>query len=245
MLKSLLTLVRGTANRAVDRTIDQNALLILDQQIRDCADAIGAAHKALAVAIAQDRREQDRIKKLKAEITDLETRAMAALEAGREDLAAEAAETIAALENEHDAALRAQSGFAGEWQRLRGIVRSAEQRLRDLERGRRTATTNEAVLKLRDKGLATSESHRNTLSEAEATLARVQSRQSDLDQATSALEELETETLPTSVADKLADAGFGAPTQRRAEDVLARLKAGSAAGKTSRGQKKSGKPTAA
>ena len=73
MLKSLFTLVRGTANRAVDKTIDQNALLILDQQIRDCGDAIGTARKALAIAIAQDRREQDRIGKLEREIADLET----------------------------------------------------------------------------------------------------------------------------------------------------------------------------
>ena len=244
MLKSLLTLVRGTANRAVDKTIDQNALLILDQQIRDCGEAIGTARKALAVAIAQDKRERDRIGKLEGEIADLETRASAALEAGREELATEAAETIAALENEVDAAAKAQSGFAGECQRLRGIVRSAEQRLRDLERGRRTATTNDAVLKLRDKGLAAGESYRNTLSEAEATLARVQSRQCELDQATSALEELDAETRPASVADKLADAGFGAPTRKTAADVLARLKAKSA-GDTPKRKKKSDKPNAA
>jgi len=246
MLKSLLTLVRGTTNRAVDKTIDQNALLILDQQIRDCGDAIGTARKALAVAIAQDRREQDRIGKLQHEISDLETRAAAALEAGQDDLAMEAAETIAALGNEHDAASKAQSCFAGECQRLRGIVRSAEQRLRDLERGRRTATTNEAVLKLRDKGLAAGESHKNTLSEAEATLARVQSRQCELDQATSVLEELETETSPTSIADKMAEAGFGAPTQTRARDVLERLKARpSGSGDTPKLKKKPGKPNAA
>ena len=244
MLKSLFTLVRGTANRAVDKTLDQNALLILDQQIRDCADAIGAARKALAVAIARDRRERDRIGKLEREIADLETRATAALGAGCDDLAREAAETIAALENEHDAATKAQSSFAGECQRLRGIVRSAEQRLRDLERGRRTATTNDAVLKLRDKGLAAGESYRNTLSEAEATLARVQSRQSELDQATSALEELDAETHPASVADKLADAGFGAPTRRTAADVLARLKAKSA-GDPPKRKKKPGKTNTA
>lgn len=245
MFKPLLTLMRGTANRAVDATIDQNALIILDQQIRDCGEAIGWARKAMAVAYAQNRQEQARLEKITGQIADLEERALQALGAGSEELASQAAEAIASLENERDAASNALSGFSKEFERLRGMVRTSEQRLRELERGRRTAKSNDAVLKLRDKGLIAGDSHRNTLSEAEATLARLRSRQGELDHATSALEELDAETSPKTIAEKMADAGFGAPTQQRASDVLERLKAKSKPGNPPGAKAKTSKPNAA
>ncbi len=229
MFKSLLTLVRGTANSAFEATIDQNAILILDQQIRDCGASIRKARKALAVAIAQDRQLQSRVEILNAQIGDLEERAIQALKAGRDKLTAEAAEAIASLENERDAASKALLNCTKETDRFHSIVRSSEQRLRDLERGRRTAKTNDAVLKLRDKGLMTEQNYLNTLSEAEATLARLQSRQCELNYATEVLEELEAETNPKTITEKMADAGFGPPTQKRANDVLKRLKSKSEA----------------
>ena len=229
MLKSLLTLMRGTANDAVEATIDHKALVILDQQIRDCGAAVNMARKALAIAIAQDRQEQGRLEKLGDRIGDLEARATRALNGDREDLANQAAEAIAALEDERDAGAEAQASFAKECQRLRAVVRSSEQRLRDLERGRRTAKTYDAVIKLRDKGLGAGQGHLNTLSEAEATLERLRSRQRALDHATEALDQLEADTSSKTITDRMADAGFGAPTQNRAADVLERLKANSMA----------------
>ena len=108
---------------------------------------------------------------------------------------------------------------------MRAVVRTSEQRLRDLERGRRSAKTYDAVIKLRDKGLGAGQGHLNTLSEAEATLERLRSRQSALDHATEALEQLEADTSSKTITDRMADAGFGAPTQNRAADVLERLRA--------------------
>ena len=245
MFKPLLTLMRGTANQAVDATLDKNALVILDQQIRDCGEAIGWARKAMAVAYAQNRQEQCRVEKITGQIADLEERAVQALDAGDEELATEAANAIASLENERDAASKALSGFSKEFERLRGMVRSSEQRLKELERGRRTAKTNDAVLKLRDKGLSAGDSHRNTLSEAETTLGRLQSRQSELDHATSALEELDAKTRPKNIAEKMAEAGFGAPTRQRASDVLERLKAKSKPGDSPGPKPKTSKPNAA
>ena len=246
MFKSLLTLMRGTANRAVDATIDQNALTILDQQIRDCGEAVGWARKALAVAVAQNRQEQGRLEKISSQITDLEERAGLALNAGKEYLALEAAEAIASLENERDSATRTLSGFSKECERLRGMVRTSEIRLKDLESGRRAAKANDAVLKLRDKGLIAGETYRNTLSEAETTLARLQSRQSEIDHATDVLEELEAESNPRTISERMADAGFGSPSRKSANDVLERLKAKNKGAKpTDKPKQKSSRPDAA
>jgi phage shock protein A len=78
--------------------------------MRDAAGALDRAKKALAIAIviAQEGQEGQR----QARIEDLETRAVAAIAAERDDLATEAAEAIATLEAERDASLTTRTLFA-------------------------------------------------------------------------------------------------------------------------------------
>src|ERR1700720_2243840 len=122
MFKTLITLVRCQTAAIAEEVADQNALLILDQQMRDATGALDRAKKALAIAIAQGGQEGQRLDATRARIDDLETRAGAAAEAGREDLAAEAAEAIATLEAERDASATARALFAAEIAKLRGHV---------------------------------------------------------------------------------------------------------------------------
>ena len=225
MFKSIVTIFRGRAAEAGEAIIDANAMTILDQQIRDCVAAIESTKRTLALAIAQERQEQARLEKIAQRIASLEARAAEALEAGNEELAMEAAEAIASMENEHADASEALTRHARETERLRGVVKQAGARLTELERGRRTARKNAAVLKLRDVQCGTDASFQSTLREAEATLSRLKQRQGDLDAAAQALDELDAETSPDTVEEKLARAGFGPPTSSQARDVLNRLKA--------------------
>src|SRR5258705_696404 len=98
MFKTVLTLFRGSVAAAGEELEGRNALLILDQQMRDAATAVERAKRTLALAIAQDQQEGRRLDATNARIADLEIRATAALNGGREELAREAAEHIAALE---------------------------------------------------------------------------------------------------------------------------------------------------
>ena len=102
MLKTVFTLIRGSVAAAEEELADRSALLVLDQQIRDSAAAIERGKRALALAIAQDEAEGKRLENTNARIADLEERAVAALAAGREDLAGEGAEAIAVLEADRD-----------------------------------------------------------------------------------------------------------------------------------------------
>ena len=139
MLKTLITMVRGRTALIAEELADQNALLILDQQMRDATGALDGAKKALAIALAQQGQEEQRLEATRSRIADLETRAIAAIEAGREDLAAEAAEAIATLEAERDASLTARALFAAEIAKLKGHVLQQQMRFSQLERGRRIA----------------------------------------------------------------------------------------------------------
>jgi phage shock protein A len=231
MFKTLLTIVRSRAFAAGEAVADQNALLILDQQMRDAGAAIDRAKKALAVAIAQQNREGQRLDAARAQIADLETRAVAALDGGREDLATEAAETIANLEAERNASLTAHALFAAEIAKLRSHVLQQRMRLAQLERGRRIARAAEEVRIAQRGRIEAAPIFEGTLAEAEATLNRLRERQVGTDAAEAAYDALDDANRPITVAEKLAAEGFGPSLKPNAADVLARLRERAAAGK--------------
>jgi len=225
MFKTVLTLFRGSVAAAGEDLEDRTALLILDQQMRDAAAAVERSKRSLALAIAQDQQEGRRLDATKARIADLEARATAALDGGREDLAREAAQAIANLEADRDAAMTARSLFASEIARLRRHVASAEARITELDRGRRIARASEAVRTLRRGGIEAARPYESTLPEAEATLRRLRERQMEAQAADEALLELDAASGPLAAAEKLAEQGFGPRLKSTADDVLARLNA--------------------
>jgi phage shock protein A len=224
MFKTVLTLFRGSVAAAGEELEGRTALLILDQQMRDSATAVERAKRALALAIAQDQQEGRRLDSIKAQIADLEVRAIAALNGERNDLANEAAEAIATLEADRDAATTARTLFAAEITRLKRQVANAEKRITELDQGRRIARAAEAVRALRRGGVEAARPYEATLPEAESTLTRLRERQ-QLQAADDALADIDAATGPLATAERLAEQGFGPRLRPTAEDVLARLKA--------------------
>jgi phage shock protein A len=232
MLKTILTLVRGATFRAEEEFADRSALLILDQQIRDSAAAIERAKRSLAIAIAQDEAEGKRLETTLARIADLEERAVAALSAGREELAAEAAEAIAVMEADRDSIREARATFAREIGQLKATVTRSGQRLSELERGRRIAQAAESVRRLKTGSGAFAPGGTTALADAEATLRRLRERQAEDTAAANAFEALDNDTRPAGIAEKLEAAGFGKRTRPTAASVLERLKQKTAAAPT-------------
>jgi phage shock protein A len=220
MLKQFFALMRGQSHEAAEAVVDRNALVILRQQIRDCADAIAAARRAVAVAIAQNEQEVVQFKKLVARIEDLEKRTIAAIEQEQNELAREAAETIAMLEAERDASDEAQKSFSTEIERLKRVIRVSEMRLRELQRGQRIVAAVDTTQRLR-QGLPGSSL--SALKDAEETLLRLRTRQKQIDATAAAMAEMEHSGDPAAVSEKLAAAGCGAPLRSSADAVLERL----------------------
>ncbi|MGY3585944.1 phage shock protein A [Bradyrhizobium sp. USDA 4341] len=225
MFKTVLTIFRGSVAAAEEELQDRTALVVLDQQMRDAAAAVDRSKRTLALAIAGDQQEGRRLEATNARIADLEMRASAALEGGRDDLAREAAQAIANLEAERDAAMTARTLFATEITRLKRHVANAEARIAELDRGRRLARASEAVRSLRRSGIEAARPYESTLPEAEATLKRLRERQMETQAADDALFEIDTASGPLATAEKLAEQGFGPRMKSTADDVLARLKA--------------------
>jgi phage shock protein A len=225
MLKTFITLVRGSAGAVIDEVQDRNALLILDQQVRDATASLEKAKRALALAVAQDRQEELCLAELERQLANLETRTLAALGGGREDLARGGADAIASLEADRDAAKNARSLFAAEIAKLRDHVRRAESRIVAVDRGRRLARAAESVRHIQRGRTEPAMAHQSTLAEAEETLSRLRERQQAAAIADAALDEIDTAAAPASTAERLAAEGFGPPLRATADDVIARLKA--------------------
>lgn len=224
MFKVLLTLVRGGASAVGEEIADRNALLILDQQLRDTTVALTRAKRALAIAMAQDQQEELRLAANERQIADLESRVLAALEGGRDELARDGAEAIARLEADRDSATAARSLFATEISRLRNHVSQAEARIAAVDRGRRVARAAETVRHVRRGRVETALPHQGTLAEAENTLKRLRERQEEAAFADMALDQIDATTAPAAAVERLAAEGFGPPLRATADDVIARLK---------------------
>jgi phage shock protein A len=225
MFKTLVTIIRGAGASAEQEFADRNALLLLDQQIRDATNSLERAKRALALAVAQDRQEGVRVAAAETQIGELEARVTAALQAGAEALARDGAEAIARLEADRNSYRAAKAFFEPEIQRLRDYVAQAQQRLLTVERGRRVARAAESIRIVRRGGVEEEGPHRATLAEAEATLSRLRDRQAEIRVADEALDELETASSLDAIAKKLAAEGFGPRVKATADDVLSRLRA--------------------
>ena len=222
MFNVILTLIRGRAYDTEQAFIDRNAMPLLAQQIRDAAGAIQSARRAVAIAVAQNEQENSQHAAIVGRIADLETRAVAALQKGNDELARQAAEAIAELEAERDSSEKAQAQFATTIAKLKATVRSSEARLQGLQRVERLARATEQTQKL--NAVCNDGSGLANLDEAEETLARLRAYQDRCEIATSALKEMDAANRPAIIIEKLANAGFGAPLGPSADDVLARLR---------------------
>ncbi len=222
MFKTVITLVRGRASAAAEDLADRNALLILDQQMRDSQTALTRAQRALALAIAENAAETRHAAVVKERVDALEGRARAALASGREDLAVEAAAAIADLEHELDALERAQAAFRGEIAQLRRLAGEAQRRMAGLHHGRRVARVAEAVREARRDRAESAGTPDCTLAEAEATLARLRERQTLAMEAADAMDGMQPDS--PDIETRLAEAGCGPALRPTAASVLARLK---------------------
>lgn len=221
MIKQLFALIRGNANQTAENYTDKHGLTILRQQINDAAAAVQSARKAVAIAVAQNKQEEEQYKKVSKKIDDLEERAIIAIEKDKTQIAQEAAEAIALLEGERDISKQSQERFSAEISKLKAQLHSAETRLRALKQGHRIADVTDKTQRMRGVGEASALS---TLNDAENTLSRLRNRQKQIDATSEAMSEMDQALNSDAVAQKLADAGCGEPLKTTADDVLERLK---------------------
>lgn len=222
MFATLKTLISGANTRAEENLRDQYSVELITQKIRESEDALKAAKLTLASLIQRQRAETRQVETLEGRVADLMSRAREALEGGRQDLAATAAQAVADLENELTVRRTTQDRLDRRILQLRQSVEAASRRILDLKQG---AIAAKAVK--REQGiqrrLSKVPAGSGAMDEAEALISRVMEQDDPFEQG-EILREIEEGLTHGRVADDLADAGFGPRSNSTAADVLLRLK---------------------
>lgn len=223
MFGTLKTLIQGANARAEERVRAAYSIELIDQKIREAVDGLKLAKSTLAGLIQRQRGEERQIAMLQSRSADLLDRGRAALAANRDDLAAEAAEAVAVMENELSLRRETRARLEARVIRLQASVEETNRRIIDLKQGSIAARAmrDEQALQAR---LNTTFSGQSPLAEAEDLIAGVLGREDVLEQA-EILTEIDRTLHRTDVADRLAAEGFGRPMKTTAADVLSRLKA--------------------
>lgn len=225
MLKIVTTLLRGAASEAEEALFDANAIRVLEQQLRDAAGSLEHARRELACAMAHQASEERAVKALVSRIAELEAAAREAIDAARDDLAAEVATVIAATEDERALREASVEKFAADVRRLKQLSEDGRLRLADLRRGLEMARAQEALRRAGANGRRALSVGTGALREAETTLVRIREVQAREDDVAAALDELDNRESGRDLTDRLAAAGFGSVKKTKPADVLARLKA--------------------
>ena len=221
MFKTLSTLIAGANARGEDRVRDAFAIELIDQKVREAEAGLKAAKATLASLIQRQRSETQSRQALLSRIADMTERAQAALDAGREDMAEQAAEAIATMENE--LALRNETlrRLDQKVLRLRASVEAGHRRIIDLRQGlvQARAVRREQSIQMRmARGTGS-----GATEEAEELIARVLGQDDPFEQH-EILTQINRDLDGAGLADRMAEAGFGPATRSTAADVLKRLK---------------------
>lgn len=223
MFETIATLMRGAAAQGREQLISQNAVLLLEQKIRDIETRHTSSKRTLAGMLAQVKSLKRNTAMLQKTTKDLEQRALAALAAKRDKLAAQAAQVIADNENELESKHKAIEALEAEIARMRALVERTHRRLLELRQGLVVARHTDYARKSRVGTLKSLNAGRHSVQEAEQMLENILN-QTETEEALSEYEKLNEELSGTAITEKLDQAGFGKPLKVRADDVLARLK---------------------
>lgn len=224
MLSKIMTALRGKANETGQSVVDSQALRILDQEIRDSENHLSRSKTELTRLMGQRQLNSNKADTLESKIAELEKSAEAALDKGEEQLAVEVAERMVALQDDLEAERAIVSEYDASIEKLRGAIRGTDNQLRQLKQQVSVVKATESAQKAQSAVAARHSGQDSAMSSAMESLERIKERQQLNSAQMQAADDMAAEESGSSLEARLKAAGVGGQ-ERKADDVLARLKA--------------------
>jgi phage shock protein A len=224
ILGKIFTAVRGAASEAGEAIVDNQALRILDQEIREADQALSRSKTDLTSIIAQRRLEEQKLADIDRRIGEFEQHAASALAQGRDDLATEVATRIAELEGQRADADRNAATYRDSEGALRETIRKTETNLRRMKAQVDTVRATASVQRAQASIAAKHAGATSRMGAAMDSLERIKAKQAVQVEQFKAAEELGRLETGADLEAKLAAAGIGGGS-RSAQSVLERIKA--------------------
>ncbi len=190
MLTKIFTAVRAAGHETGEAVVNQQALRILAQEIRDAEATLRTSTQELVAVMARRKAETRSREAVEKSITDGEAQARAAAEAGEAERALEIAKRVVDLNRRrdgHDDSLRAMNDYID---RMRQSLDEAEGRIAEMKQELSFAKARDAMQRIDGRIRKDCRNSRNALGEAEETLQRVKSLQQQREDELAACAEL-------------------------------------------------------
>lgn len=224
--KKLITAVRGGANEAAEAVADNQALRILDQEIRDAKEELRKSDHSRTTIIAKRKLAQGKVSDLQKKVDEYEGHARKAMDKGNQELALECAAKVSDVRIQMESEQQVVDQFLASEGTLKTNIDGAKKNLAKMERQvdivKATASVQKAQTAVSSQHLGAN----SRMKTAAESLGRIQDRQKQTAAELEAANELASEEAGDDLEQKLREAGISGASSS-ADDELARIMGGS------------------
>jgi len=220
--KKLITAVRGGVNEAAEAVVDNQALRILDQEIRDAKEELRQSDNALTQIMAKRKLAQQKVGSLRQSISEYEAHAVAANGKGDRQLALDCAQKVVDLRAQMDTEQQYVDQFTKSEQDLLRNISEAKSNLRRMEQQVDIVKATESVQKAQTAVSSRHLGANSKMKTAAESLTRIQDRQKERQAQFEAANELAEAESGDELEKRLKAAGI-AGSEASADDELARI----------------------
>ncbi len=222
-LKKLWTALRGATNEGLEAVADNQAIRILDQEIREAKQELRACDDSLTRIMAKRKLTESKVKSFQKDVDTYTSHAVSASEKGDEALAIECAERVGDLEANMETEQSLLDSFLKSEKSLKSNIAKAKINVRKMEQQIDQIKATESVQKAQ---IAVSTRHMGANSKiktALGSLERIKAKQAQRNAELEAAEELANDESGSDLDAKLKAAGLKAGGQKSGSDKLAQL----------------------
>ncbi|MGI9479903.1 MAG: PspA/IM30 family protein [Hyphomicrobiaceae bacterium] len=223
----LVTAVRGGANEAAEAVADNQAMRILDQEMRDAENALRKARSDLAGLMANGKRMEKRVNELNEKSERDMENARAAVTAGRQDLAEGLASRVANTRAELERDTADLERLWAQQQSMTQTIRQTESRIATMKREIESVRATESLQKAQSAIAATQSGVNSRLGSAMGSLERIKQRQEKTAAQIEAGEELAAMESGSDLDRQLLEAGIGGQVSST-DSIMAEIMGGAA-----------------
>ena len=220
--KKLVTAVKGGANEAAQAVADNQAIRILEQEMREAKDELRKSDQSLTTIMAKRKLAEKKVASLATSIAEYEKHAMSANEKGDQQLALDCAQKVVDLRAQSETEQQYAEQFTTSEKTLRQNIAQAKSNVRRMEQQIDMVKATESVQKAQ---VAVSSRHlgaNSKMKTAAESLTRIQEKQQQRQAELESAEELAADENGDSLEQRLKQAGISG-SNSSAEDELAKI----------------------
>ncbi|SDH14445.1 phage shock protein A (PspA) family protein [Vibrio xiamenensis] len=220
LFNTLSTIFKSKTNEADEAIWDANAVSILTQHIREAKADMIKADGELVNIIADRKMADTKVSEIEKNVSKYEQHAITANQQGNAELALECAQKVTQLRNDLTGAKDRQTFYINAESKMRQNLKSAKDRLEQLESQVDIVKANEAVQKAQEATLKSVNGSTSKVTTAMESLERIQKKQDRHQARMDAAGEMASSA--SSLDERLSQAGLVGGNSS-AEDELARI----------------------